>query len=96
MPLTGGESDSVRLTNNSPLILTLKKSQPSPDVLVTSSFRFAYAPIPRGSTLALASVTFEGETSESVLIADESVKVKDIKRGFWQRLKDLFNKDHKD
>ncbi len=67
-PLTGSAVSVAKLTNTSPLVLTLKKGYEEPKYTVSSSYRFIYSPIHEGFEYATVTVTVGERSVSSPLI----------------------------
>ena len=93
-PLSGGIDDTVRITNTRPIVLTRKTGDTSsPRIKVTSTSRFATAPLLRGKKIATLWVEYDGETHSSPLVAERDIPAKEPKKmGFWAWLSSLFKR----
>ncbi len=93
LPLTGGHTDSVTLTNTEPIVLTLPVSKPSPDITVRSSYRFLYAPVKQGDQVAYAVACDGDEMCEVAMEICDTATRKESKKGFFEWLINIFKKD---
>ncbi|MBO5882814.1 MAG: D-alanyl-D-alanine carboxypeptidase [Clostridia bacterium] len=87
--LVGGEKSSAILTNARPIKLILPKHKNTDNIKteVFSSYRFLYAPISQGRTVATLVVEYEGRVYCSDLITTESIPKKiPEKKGFFSRI----------
>ena len=91
--VTGAENDTLTLINTKPLVLTLPRSHADIQYTVSSTARFAFAPIVRGDTLASVSVSAYGQTASSPLIAAQSITETDENKSFWYKFLKFFKKD---
>ena len=74
LPAVGGESDSVTLTNTSPMYVTVKKGERvEPEYVVLSSHRFMYAPVLAGYEVGTVSASCNGSTDTCALTVAKSV-----------------------
>ena len=92
LPVVGGDSDSVTLTNLSELSMTLPRSHSEPEITVLTNYRLIYAPATQGSVYATVMLSCNGQTVSSPLTADVSVSYRH-KKGIAQKISDLFEKD---
>ena len=91
LPITGGEKESVTLTNVRELSLYLPKIRPSHRYTVEGTGHFRFAPIEAGDALGRVLVECSGQTVTSVLIAAEAVPAKTPRRKtLWERLLSFF------
>jgi len=91
MPVVGGVSESVTLANAEPISMILPKSREAISSRVEAVSRFAYAPVSEGDSLATLTLTCEGETASTDLVATESVVAKmPEKQGFFARILNFF------
>lgn len=93
MPLCGGNTNAVTLTNTEPIVLTMNRSHQSVPISVYSSYRFLFAPVSTGERVAIAEVCYEGEICSVPLEVCEGAQIKKTKTGFFQRLIKIFKKD---
>ena len=93
MPLTGGEKDSVTLTNSQPIALTVSKDNTNATLTVTSAWHFAYAPARKGEQYATLTVSCEGKSASVPLTAAESVNTQKEQK-FSDKIFDFFKKDN--
>ena len=91
--ITGADRDTVTLVNTKPLVLTLPRSSTEIQYTVSSTSRFAFAPVIRGDTLASVSVSAYGQTAISPLIAEETVSESHKSDSFWHKFLKFFKKD---
>ena len=77
LPVVGGVSSSVTLTNKEPLVLTLPRHREECHVTVTASGRFLYAPLPEGYPFGEVTVACEGRAVSSPLVTAEAVQARD-------------------
>lgn len=89
LALTGGSSDTVRLTNVLPLALTVPRGYRDVEYRIYSCSHFAFAPIARGQTLGEVRASACGNDACSPLIAAESVSA-EAERTIWQKFFDIF------
>lgn len=73
MPICGGEHASVTLTNSEPITLTLPRGDRAPSYTVESVSRFLFCSVKQGDSIGTLTVTCEGKTAVSPLIAERSV-----------------------
>ena len=92
LPVVGGESNVVTLTNTEPLVLTLPKGNTNAKYLVEANCRFTYAPTEQGDICATVTVLCEDQSVSSALCAVETVG-KVPERSFIGRISDIFEKD---
>lgn len=93
MPVTGGLSETVTLSNAAPISMILPKSREAERYRVEAVSRFAYAPVSKGDSLATLIVTCEGETASTDLVAVETVASKTPKKlGFFERIFRFFRR----
>ncbi len=85
MPTVGGETDSVTLTNSSPLVLTLPIGVTNAEYLVEAHQRFLYAPVCEGESVATLTVSHGEQAAVSPLVVTEGVE-KAEQKGFWKKL----------
>ncbi len=91
MPVVGGASDTVVLTNPEPISMILPKSREEISRRVEAVSRFAYAPVCEGDSLATLTLTCEGKVASTELVALESVVAKmPEKQGFFARILNFF------
>ena len=92
LPLTGGCEDTVRLTNQSELTLILPRQRSEIGYAVESTGHFCYAPIREGASVGRISVSCEGQSVASALIATQAVaSATPKKKGFFERLFTFFD-----
>lgn len=90
-PITGGESDTVCLTNAEPLVLTLPKKRGDASYSVQGTARFLFAPVTYGESFGTVTLTCEGQRVTSPLIVTETVKAKEVPLPpFFRRIKNFF------
>ena len=93
MPVVGGTSESVTLTNAEPISMILPKVRGEISARVEAVSRFAYAPVHKGDSLATLTLTYEGTTASIELLASENVETNTPKKlGFWERIRRFFKK----
>ena len=92
LPVVGGEGDTLTLTNSEPLAMTLPKSHGNASYTVTSNYRFAYAPTVTDKEYARLTVSYDGQTAESPLIATYEIK-RSYNKNLFQKIMDFFKKD---
>ena len=85
LPVVGGKGDTLTLTNSEPLVMTLPKDPDRAEYTVTSSYRFAYAPTVADKEYACLTVTCNGQTATSPLVAREKIEAVEDKN-FFQKL----------
>ena len=85
MPVVGGTSASVSLTNAEPIVMTLPKRRGDAVFTVCSNMRFAYASVVCGDVLASLSVECEGKTLSVPLVATDDIPTPP-KKSLWERL----------
>ena len=91
--VTSADKNTVTLVNTKPLVLTLPRSSTEIQYTVSSTSRFAFAPVVRGDTLASVSVSAYGQTASSPLIAEETVSESRKSDSFWHKFLKFFKKD---
>ena len=72
--VSGGESEQVIVTNSEPIILTLPRDREQAKTLVCFPQRFEVAPINKGEELGYVTVSCNGLSASSPLVASESVE----------------------
>ena len=72
--VSGGESEQVIVTNSEPIILTLPRDRGQAKTLVCFPQRFEVAPINKGEELGYVTVSCNGLSASSPLVASESVE----------------------
>lgn len=92
IPVTGGVSEYVTLTNTEPLTLTLPKVDVCERYLVEATSQFLYAPLENGEIRATVTVTCADKTVSSPLAVKEAVTATPEK-GFFKKIWDIFKKD---
>ncbi len=91
MAVTGGVSDTVTVTNTEPLRLTLPKARGKESYTVTAVGHFLYAPVSVRASVGIVTLTCEGQSISSPLIAAEAVTSNTPeKKGFFRRIADFF------
>ncbi|MBQ2999092.1 MAG: D-alanyl-D-alanine carboxypeptidase [Clostridia bacterium] len=91
MPVVGGVSDSVVLSNAEPISMILPKSREPISRRVEAVSRFAYAPVSEGAPLATLAVACEGKVASAELVTTEVVASKaPEKLGFFERIRRFF------
>ena len=91
--ITGADKDTLTLVNTKPLVLTLPRASTEIQYTVSSTCRFAFAPIKRGDTLAIISVSAYGQVANSPLIAAETITQSSETDSFWHKFLKFFKKD---
>ncbi len=92
-PATGAQSGFVTLYNTAPLAFTVRKGEGQTELLVESHSPFVYTPVKKGAVCATLTARCGGETVSSPLTAKEDTLRTEHKKGFWQKLTDIFKKD---
>lgn len=82
-PLSGGDTDFVRITNLSPITALTPKSAPKHTYSVESCFRFAVAPVNSGQILGKLCVDLDGKRYTSTLVSTQSVDTVQKKHSFF-------------
>ncbi len=84
--VSGGAESQVSAVNSLPIILTLPKQRERESVSAEFPQRFELAPIEAGATLGRMTVTFNGRSTSSPLVAAYSVEATTKKKHkfFWQ------------
>lgn len=94
LPLVGGISDTVTLTNTEPLYLTVRRGTEKDTVCtVISTYRFIYAPVTEAYVCGEVEVACDGQTSCSSLVVCESIPSRGYKKSLWQKIKDILKRD---
>ena len=93
LSVTGAKQDTVTLTNTQPLVLTLPRGAYGVKYTVLAPYRFAFAPIARGDTLASVSVSAYGQTATSALVATETLDAAGDKNSIWYKILNIFKKE---
>lgn len=83
--VTGGRDEYVTLSNSQPITLTLPKGNSRIKSSVQSPQRFEFAPVKQGDLLATLTVSADGKTATSPLVAAHSVEArkKTKKESLW-------------
>ena len=92
LPLVGGESDTVTLTNTQPLSAVMPKGSSVDETVVYSSLRFAYAPVKRGEVLGEVELRIDEMSLRSPLSVKVGVSSERKNPSVFRRLGDIFNK----
>lgn len=79
-PVSGGREQYVTLVNTEPIILTLPKDSAEHTCSVSAYQRFEIAPVSAGDTLALLTVTADGRSLCSPLVAAYAVEAARTKK----------------
>ena len=91
LPVTGGEEEHVTLTNLTELTLTLPKEREEPRYTVTGTSRFWFAPVKEGDAFGTVTISCEGKSVSSPLIAAHAVsELSSPKKSAWERIRDFF------
>ncbi|MCQ2423868.1 MAG: D-alanyl-D-alanine carboxypeptidase [Clostridia bacterium] len=86
LPLAGGEADTVRVSADSALAVTLSKTHGTIETRVELP-HLAFAPVEAGETLGRVVFTTDGQEIGAVLLtAEEAVAARPVKRSLWQRI----------
>ena len=91
LPVTGGEQDSVTLTNAEPLRMILPRKREEARYQVLTSGRFAYAPVTSDKPFGSVIVTCEGQSVSSELISSHGVRAKPHRKNLGERLLGFFD-----
>lgn len=92
LPVTGGVSGTVRVSNLTGLSVALPKNGGEQPVVTVYLPRFAYAPVQMGQKAGWAEVTLPGGEIQTVdLFYSEGVEQRQIKKGLLRKLEDLYN-----
>ena len=91
LPVTGGERETVTLTNSEPLKMILPKARGEASYQVLTSGRFAYAPVTAEDPFGSVIITCEGQSVSSELIFSHNVRAKAYKKNLGERLSDFFD-----
>ena len=92
LPVVGGESDCVTLTNTHEIKITVPKSAPEIQCRIEAA-RFEYAPVYEGGSLGHAVFLLDGkEIAATPLVASYSVNKTKSKTSLWEIITSPFNK----
>ncbi len=91
LPVTGGERESVTLTNAEPLCMILPRNRGEERIQVLGTARFAYAPVAADESFGSVVVFCEGQSVSSELISSHSVRARPHKKSLKERLADFFD-----
>ena len=86
----GGTSPTVTLTNAEELRITLPRDYGKPEMVITSTSPFAYAPVKPGEHLATVTLTFKDSRQvSSPLLSIGDTPLAQGKKSLWERFCDL-------
>ena len=91
LPCVGGEQDMVAVMGESDTALVVENDRAKDIRRTVYLDNFVYAPVEEGEQLGRIDYTLDGKTLKSVpLIAVNGVKVKEVKKNLFQKIKELF------
>ena len=92
LPVVGGKSDYVTLTNTNEIRITLPKGAPRVECQIETR-QFEYAPVCEGDTLGRAVYLLDGkEIASTPIVASYSVNKTKSKNSLWEMITFPFNK----
>ncbi|MBQ8818785.1 MAG: D-alanyl-D-alanine carboxypeptidase [Clostridia bacterium] len=89
MSVVGGTENGVALTNTQPLALTVKRGDTHAKCLVSSSYRFLFAPLKKDLICATVTVSVGEDSVCSPLAVSEEICAPP-KKSFWEKIFDIF------
>lgn len=91
IPLSDGYTESIRVVNTEPLVLTVRKDCKDISLRVEGFSRFLTAPVKAGQPFGQVVATADGQEMSAPLAVSENAKGKTkIKRNIFQKIADIF------